>query len=91
VNLHLVEMEEDGFIEDAIEKDLELSANINCDADTSNKAGSSEGDDSSFRLSLQDMVGLFIIFYAVNGDYYFHGSFCQMEWQAEAESKQVSR
>lgn len=64
MNLHLVEMQEDGFVEGAIDSDLQLSSEIDCDVLSSNSDGVSE-DDDSYRLSIQDMGGLFIIFYSV--------------------------
>jgi hypothetical protein len=60
LNLHIVEMEEDRFLPSALEKYQQASADIQCDA---TGGGDSDRDDSSMQLSLQDLGGLFIVFY----------------------------
>jgi hypothetical protein len=60
LNLHMIEMEEDGFLSSTLEKYQEASADIECDA---TGGGDFDRDDSSMQLSLQDLGGLFIVFY----------------------------
>lgn len=62
-NLHLLEMEQEGFIEKAWERELERTSDIDCDA--SGSSDNTENDDSS-QLGLQDMGGLFIIHYGLS-------------------------
>jgi hypothetical protein len=62
-NLHLLEMEEDGLTASLVEKYEKATSDQTCDS------GSGEGyvevDDSSRQLGLQDMGGLFIVFYGL--------------------------
>jgi hypothetical protein len=65
-NIHLLEMEERGFIRQVWERSLERNANVICEAGTSSGTGdidTSGGGNS--RLSLEEMGGLFIVFYVV--------------------------
>jgi hypothetical protein len=63
LTLHLLEMTEDGFVQNAINRELESSWDINCDVIS--ESSSSDGDDSSSKLGLQDTGGLFIVHYGV--------------------------
>lgn len=62
LNLHLREMKEDGTLDRAWKKYVTSQADIDCDA-ASSKIDGNNADESSHRLSLQDMGGLFIFFY----------------------------
>lgn len=64
LNLHVLEMEEDGFVQTAWERHLEAEADINCEATTRETESGGLGD-SNQRLSLKDMGGLFIVFYGL--------------------------
>lgn len=59
LNVHLAEMKEDGFIEEAWQRHLERTSDIKCTTATQ------DTDSDSSQLSLQDMGGLFIIHYMV--------------------------
>ena len=60
LNVHLTEMKEDGFFEQAWRRHLEGTSDISCNSDTQDT-----DSDGSSQLSLQDMGGLFIIHYIV--------------------------
>mmetsp|Transcript_818 Transcript_818/g.1791 ORF Transcript_818/g.1791 Transcript_818/m.1791 type:complete len:558 (-) Transcript_818:278-1951(-) len=67
VNLHLFEMEEDGFLQRAYETSLEATSDQECAATTGAGASDASSDNASRSLSLQDTGGLFIVFYAAVG------------------------
>jgi hypothetical protein len=65
INIHLLEMEEQGFIRQVWEKSLERNADIICEAGTSSGNGDIDTSGGNSRLSLEEMGGLFIMFYVV--------------------------
>lgn len=76
LNLHLIEMDEDGFVEDATRKVLEMGGQGAC---TSGSSGNADGSSSSSttssdgtstgneepQLTVQNLGGLFILLYSV--------------------------
>jgi hypothetical protein len=64
-NIHLLEMEESGFIRQVWEKNLERNASVLCEAGSSSGTGDIETNGGNSRLTLQEMGGLFIVFYVV--------------------------
>jgi hypothetical protein len=59
LNVHLLEMKRDGFVERAWSRHLEALTTVNCNA------GGTNGDEDDLQLSLSDTGGLFIVHYGL--------------------------
>jgi len=57
IDLHLVEMKEDGWLDDAWDRHVAKLASVDCDAALDDE----QGDDATIQLTLQSMGGLFIV------------------------------
>jgi len=68
INMHLVEMKEDGTLDRLWQKHVQSTADINCDAiEAANTVVAYDGDEENQQLDLGDMGGLFIVHFGLTG------------------------